>query len=202
MPAIELELPDDWRQSRRSLTIRDYLDLDDLLRSYIHQSESKWADAVRWLACYDLFYLVSRLSTAAGAVNVSTGIPLFNRPFVLERCRDIEEREHLAADIYGRGMVKSFTKTRMRNIQRVFVNPESTGIIFSYDRNAAKKHLRAVDEELTKNEVLKRLFDDVLYWNPRDSKTGSPTWSREPTRTTWSSPPQERPTYSTAPRGR
>lgn len=177
MAEVRFDLPDDWRDLRRERTLEDYDELDRLLGWFYERSESLWADAMRWLVIHDLFFLVTRVDTVADAMDETTGTPIFRRPFILERCRDIEEKEHMVLDFWGRGTGKSTLKTKCRNYQQILRHPEDSHFIWSYNKDAAKKHLSAIDQELTANEDLKRLFPDILYWNPRDGKNGSPKWS-------------------------
>ena len=175
MPSDHLLLPDEWVDAKASRTVEDYDNLDLLLYSVFEKKQrSLWEALMRWLCRNDLFFLVTRVSTCSRVVHGASGERLFNRPFILNRCREIEREEHMVMDLWGRGMGKSSLKTRMRNIQRVLNNPDSSGFIWSYDKLAASKHLRSISQELTINESLKRLFPDILYQDP---KKESPLWS-------------------------
>jgi hypothetical protein len=99
---------------------------------------------------------------------------------MLNWCRHIEARiaKGGGLEASSRGSGKSTIITKGANIQRILKYPNSTGCLFSFERKFAKKHFRSVKLELERNDMLKFLFDDVLYENPRDmAKSGVTTWS-------------------------
>ena len=61
-------------------------------------------------------------------------------------------------------------------IQDILRDPEITVGIFSHTRPVAKTFLRQIKIELETNELLKRLYDDVLYLQPTKE---SPKWSED-----------------------
>lgn len=170
MPSIEFDLP-------KPSTVVDYLELDEVLRDYLARGlNSVWADAMRWLIVNDLYFLMSRVMTSCDATHEATGKKIFHRTFILNRCRELEQFEHNKPVVWGRGMGKSSLRTKGRNLQRALADPESGGCIFSYQKTAAQKHLRAIKEELENNTLLKKLFDEILWWNPKNEAR---TWSLE-----------------------
>jgi len=162
----------------RPSNVEEYNDLDLLLDRLRKESpEAAWA-GLRWLTAHDIFFSLTRAMTTRGVVHEVSGLPLFERQFCFERCREIEE-DPGAPDEWGRGMVKSRTKTTTLNIMRALRNPDIAIAIFSYQKLAAKKHLRTIRDELQINKELIALFPEVLYTNPRDPQAGCPCWSLE-----------------------
>lgn len=170
MSGFEIELPTE---------VDEYREIDSLMESYSRRSQSLWHEAMRWMAKNDLFYLATRIGTTRGLVNRTNGKPIFNRQFILDRCRELEVAEHNVPDVWGRGMGKSTLKTKYRSIQLALNDPNSATCIFSYQRNAAMAHLRSIRDELTMNDLLKMLFEDVLFWDPDapGQGGGAKTWS-------------------------
>ncbi len=74
----------------RPKKLAGYKVIDDLVSEYKDKDYGLWAEAVRWLILNDLFYFVTRAGTTRGLVNKTTGIPIFERQFTLDRCREIE----------------------------------------------------------------------------------------------------------------
>lgn len=166
-------------EAPRPSSVEEYRALDRIMGSYSQRSKSLWKENMRWLARNDLFYLTTRIGTTRGLVNKASGRPLFEREFILARCRDIEAAEHNVPDVWGRGMGKSTLKTKYRSIQLALNDANSATCIFSYQRNAALAHLRGIRDELALNRLLKKLFEDILFWEPGAGPKGggSPTWS-------------------------
>jgi hypothetical protein len=101
-------------------------------------------------------------------------IPIANHPFVVERCRMIEDgpRTH-TLDVWAREHFKSTIITVAETVQAILRNPECTTAIFSFKKPAADKFLDAVRKTLEK-EALIKLFPDILYERP---DTQAPVWS-------------------------
>ncbi len=99
-----------------------------------------------------------------------------NRPFVVERCREVEEGpEHLTLDLWARYHFKSKIR-EARTIQRILKFPERCTMIGSFSRPSAKKHLRSIKMLLEKSLLLKACFPDVLYDNPQNE---ADKWSED-----------------------
>jgi hypothetical protein len=143
---------------------------------------SDWGDAVRWYCANDLFYLVNDALSYGRTINTETGQPLFFDDFYLRWCHEIEWQiaNGGGADVSARRTGKSTLRTIASNIQRMLAFPESAGCLFSYQRRAAKKHIRAIKQELESNELLKTIYDDVLFEDPMQAARQLETvWSMD-----------------------
>lgn len=79
-------------------------------------------------------------------------------------------------DLWARGHFKSTILTQARVIQRILKYPDKCSMIVSATRPLAKKHFRGVMLLLEQSDLLKKVFPDVLYQNPRNE---SPKWSED-----------------------
>lgn len=104
-------------------------------------------------------------------------------PWLLERCREVQEHPDEYLDLWAREHYKSTIITYGLTIQDILRthgegaegNEQNFGI-FSHTRPMAKAFLRQIKWELESNSVLKSCFDDVLYNTP---KRESPKWSED-----------------------
>jgi len=79
-------------------------------------------------------------------------------------------------DLWAREHYKSTVITFAKTIQDILNNPEITVGIFSHTRPIAKGFLRQIKQEFETNELLKEIFPDILWANPRKE---SPKWSED-----------------------
>lgn len=107
--------------------------------------------------------------------------------WLLDRCREVQEEPNECLDLWSREHYKSTVITFALSIQDILSshgdNPhpkwkgrEVTIGIFSATRPLAKGFLRQIKLELEQNEVLKQLFPDVLFIDPKGE---SPKWSED-----------------------
>ena len=117
---------------------------------------------------------------------------LLNRPdveneWILARCRDVQREPDGHLDLWSREHYKSTIITYAKTIQDILAshgdNPlpewngdEVTVGIFSHTRPIAKAFLKQIQRELETNQILKDLFPDVLYQEPKHE---SPQWSED-----------------------
>ena len=82
----------------------------------------------------------------------------------------------------GPGMVpthNSTIRTKSFSIQQILKHPDLAICIFSFTKDAAKKHFTTIMEELSRNKLLYALFPEVLYENPLEAAMNSETtWSK------------------------
>ena len=97
-------------------------------------------------------------------------------PWLLERCREVQDAPDNHLDLWSREHYKSTIITFGYTILEILNNPELTFGIFSHTRPSAKGFLRQIKAEFERNELLKTLFPDVLYADPRGE---SPRWSED-----------------------
>ena len=97
-------------------------------------------------------------------------------PWLLERCREVQDAPDNHLDLWSREHYKSTIITFGYTILEILNDPELTFGIFSHTRPSAKGFLRQIKAEFERNELLKTLFPDVLYADPRGE---SPRWSED-----------------------
>lgn len=96
--------------------------------------------------------------------------------FVYDRCREVQAGPDGYLDLWSREHYKSTIITFALSIQNILNDPETTIGIFSFTRPIAKQFLRQIKHEFEDNMLLKELYPDVLYENP---KRESPTWNMD-----------------------
>lgn len=94
----------------------------------------------------------------------------------LARCKEVEANPDGYLDLWSREHGKSSTITFGKTIQDILNDPEITVGIFSHTRPIAKSFLRQIMREFEGNELLKWLFSDILYENPRQQ---SQKWNED-----------------------
>jgi len=130
------------------------------------EGEAVLRDVMRYLCRTDLFFLLTKVLKRKDA----------NKGFVYDRCRMVQENPDGYLDLWAREHYKSTVITFALTIQDILNNPDITVGIFSHTRPIAKAFLRQIKREFEDNEVLKDLFDDILYSKPAQE---SPKWSED-----------------------
>ena len=131
-------------------------------------------EALRWLCRNDLFFL---LVYVLGRRDID--VPprdTFNACWGFDRCREVQLAPDGYLDLWAREHFKSSIITFGLTIQEILRNPEVTVAIFSHRREIAQGFLQQIKREFETNELLKALFSDVLYANP---KKESPRWTTD-----------------------
>jgi hypothetical protein len=104
-------------------------------------------------------------------------------PWLFDRCREVELDPDGHIDLWARFHYKSTIITFAGAIREVLCNPEITIAIFSVVKPIAQAFLVQINikGEFETNEVLKWVYPDVLYRNPRTlGPDGRPVkWSLE-----------------------
>jgi hypothetical protein len=98
------------------------------------------------------------------------------RPWLLDRCKEVQAAPNDRLDLWSREHYKSTIITFGLTIQDILNDPETTIGIFSHTRPIAKGFLRQIKREFEANELLKSLFPDVLWTSPSKE---APKWSED-----------------------
>jgi len=123
-------------------------------------------EVMRELGRSDLFFLFTRI------LNRPDG----DRDWLFDRCNMVQAAPDGYLDLWSREHFKSSIITFALTIQDILNNPELTIGIFSHTRPIAKGFLRQIKREFEDNELLKSLYPEVLYADPRKE---SPKWSED-----------------------
>lgn len=107
-----------------------------------------------------------------------------DREWLFQRCKDVEKSPDGHIDLWAREHYKSTIITFGKSIQDILcshgdgalVDRECTIGIFSHTRPIAKGFLRQIKSEFENNELLKKLFPDILYQDPEKE---APKWSED-----------------------
>ena len=97
-----------------------------------------------------------------------------DREWLFDRCREVQLSPDGHLDLWAREHYKSTIITFALTIQDILKDPEVTVGIFSHTRPIATKFLWQIKQEFEINDLLKELYPDVLYQNPRKE---SPKWT-------------------------
>lgn len=141
----------------------------DLHRCPFDKLKGAWEAAERdygkaLLGKVDRFYLLTQLMRREDAF----------KPWLYARCREVEGEPDGCLDLWAREHYKSTIITFAGSIQEIFLDSAITIGIFSFKAPIAKKFLTQIKLELENNSVLKQLFPDGLYADPKNE---SPLWS-------------------------
>jgi predicted phage terminase large subunit-like protein len=104
------------------------------------------------------------------------GVKTINHPWIVDRINEVQADHDKTLDLWSREHYKSTILTYALPIQEILNNPEERIAIFSHTRTIAKAFLRRIKLTFESNDLLKLLFPDVLYADP---KSQSPKWSED-----------------------
>lgn len=83
------------------------------------------------------------------------------RPFVFNRCWEVQNSPDFHVDIWARGHFKSVIITELKTIQDILIDPNVTVGIYSYNATIARSFVQAI-RGLLENPDLQRLFPDII----------------------------------------
>lgn len=127
-----------------------------LARNLSGKPEAEQLAICKHLAKTDLFFLLWFLCARKDMF----------KPWVLERCREVQKSPNGHLDLWAREHYKSTIITFGLTLQTILNDPEITIGIFSHTRPIAKGFLRQIKRELEANHLLIKLFPEVLYERP------------------------------------
>lgn len=97
-------------------------------------------------------------------------------PWLFERCREVEKSPDGHLDLWARYHYKSTICTFAGCLQEIIRNPEITIAIISGTNKVAQPFLIQIQDEMERNDDLKRIHSDVFWDEPRKE---APQWSRD-----------------------
>jgi hypothetical protein len=121
--------------------------------------------ALAFLGCNDRFWLLTFCLRRQDGIN----------EWVYDRAREVESAPDNRLDLWARYHYKSSIITFAGSIQEICIDPEITIGIFSNTQDVADPFLAQIMSELEENALLKRLYADVFWQDPRKE---APLWSR------------------------
>jgi len=119
-----------------------------------------------FIGCNDRFYLLTRLCHRHDMED----------PWVYDRCREVEAEPDGFLDLWARYHFKSSIGTHGGIIQEIMCDPELTVAIMSCTNDVARPFLVQIQQEFENNNLLKAVYSDVLWAEPRKE---APIWSRD-----------------------
>lgn len=138
----------------------------DLNSSLLKLSNTERTPLLKTLLQTDLFYLL----------RYGLNRPDTDNDFIFDRCREVQASPNGHLDLWAREHYKSTVITLALTIQDILNDPEITIGIFSFNQSTAGAFLRQIMVELQENEMLKEIFPDVLWADP---KKQAPVWSEK-----------------------
>ncbi len=128
------------------------------------EAEGNTNSVMRYMARNDLFFLLTQVCKRKDLIH----------PFMFARSREVQRNPNGRIDLWAREHGKSSIISFGLTIQDILNNPNITNGIFSFKFAAASFLLKQIRTELGENELLKELFQEILYDNPKQQ---APAWS-------------------------
>jgi hypothetical protein len=118
-----------------------------------------------FLGCNDRYFLLTRL--CGRKKDMYDELEPYQRAWLYDRCREVEADPDNHLDLWARYHYKSSILTFGGNVQDIVCDPEIKIAIFSATKQIAWEFLGQIKEEFEANEILKAVYPDVLWRNPR-----------------------------------
>lgn len=129
---------------------------------------------IAFLGCNDRYFLLTRL--CGRKKDMYEDLTLDQASWLYDRCREVEAEPDGFLDLWARYHYKSTIITFAGTIQDILDDPEITICIFSAVKPIAHEFLAQIKEEFEGNDLLKSVYADVLWADPRkkDAVDGRP----------------------------
>lgn len=89
-----------------------------------------------------------------------------NRDWIFDRCEEVQRDPDGYLDIWAREHYKSTIITWLKTMQDIFINPNVTVCIYSFNQALAKSFVNQIKSEFENNWRLKWLFPEILWEDP------------------------------------
>lgn len=146
---------------REKLPYMDFAQATEFYTSFLAKVNKS---ELAFLGANDRYFLLTSLLNRDDAIH----------PWIYTRCREVELRTDGFLDLWARGHYKSTVITFAGTIQEAIIDPEIRIGIFSNTKDISRPFVSQIQEELETNELLKEVYDDIFWANPRKD---SPSWS-------------------------
>ncbi len=128
---------------------------------------------LRWLGRNDLFFLLIYLLNRKHFLRDER-----TTRWTFDRCNEVQDAPNGYADLWPRESFKSEIITFGKTIQDLINDPELTFGFFSNSRPLAASFLMMIRREFEGNDLLKEVYDDVLWGDPKiDCRAYSVPWT-------------------------
>lgn len=144
-------------------------DISRLMKEAAKKGNKAVTELQRSLCRNDLYYLLAYALDIRLMYSDETDTEINFRPWLFNRCREVQESPDFHVDIWARGHFKSTIITLGKTIQDILNNPELAICIYSYNKTIAQAFVAQIRSNL-ENSELKRLFPDVIPENPGSGK--------------------------------
>lgn len=163
-------------------TLSEYTECARWLQSLLDRNMmSAWEEAMRYLALNDIFFFINFVSTDRTIKHSRYGTPFYFHQIYLDQCKRLQwAMDNFVSTFDGsaRKGGKSTVRTKNCTIQLALKYPDSSTCIFSVEKQYAARHFGVIMEEFEQNKLLKVLFSDRLFDDPRTAaKNGETVWS-------------------------
>ena len=136
-------------------------------------NETARREHLAWLGRNDLFFLLVYILSRKHFIRDDR-----TAAWTFARCNEVQEDPNGHVDLWPRESFKSEIITFGKTIQDLLNNPELTFGIFSHVRPLASSFLMLIRREMEGNELLKQLYPDVLWQDPKhDCRERSVPWT-------------------------
>jgi hypothetical protein len=130
-------------------------------------------DHLRWFGQHDLFFLLVYLLNRRHFLADER-----KQRWTFARCNEVQDSPNNHLDLWHREGFKSEIITFGLTIQDVLNDPEITFGFFSHTRPMSKDFLVLIKREFEFNALLKEVYDDILWQDPKpECRAASVSWS-------------------------
>lgn len=143
-------------------------DISRLMKQAQRKGNESVIELERKLCREDLYYLLVYALGLDIMYCSETETEVNFRPWLFNRCREVQADPDFHVDIWARGHFKSTIITLGKTIQDILINPEIAICIYSYNASTAKSFVGQIKSNL-ENSKIKEIFPDII---PDSTDTG------------------------------
>lgn len=157
---------DQWKDIEKIVLNLPYSKIFDFYSELKNEFDKagKGSDFLRNMALADRFFLLVYILDCPPAMH----------PWIYDRLREVQKDPDNHLDLWPRSHFKSTGITFAGAIQEILRDPDIAICIFSHSKSLSKNLLDQIKQCFEGNQLLRSLFPDILYENP---KRDAPRWS-------------------------